>query len=63
MEGILKMKVGIVRCAQTEDYCPGTTDFRMIKERKCAFEGIEEEIEIVGFINCSGCPAQKHITK
>ena len=25
------MKVGIIRCMQTEDFCPGTTDFRMIR--------------------------------
>ena len=28
------MKVGIIRCMQTEDFCPGTTDFRMIREKK-----------------------------
>ena len=55
------MRVGIIRCQQTEDYCPGTTDFRMIREKKGAFEGIEEEIEIVGFINCGGCPAKKAV--
>lgn len=35
---------------QTEDFCPGTTDFRMIREKKGAFEGVEEDIEIIGFI-------------
>ena len=24
------MKMGIIRCTQTEDYCPGTTDFRVL---------------------------------
>lgn len=57
------MKVGIIRCQQTEDYCPGTTDFRMIRERKGAFEGIEEDIEIIGFINCGGCPAKKAVLR
>ena len=38
------MRVGIIRCMQTEDYCPGTTDFRMIREKKGAFENIEEDI-------------------
>ena len=41
------MKVGIIRCMQTEDFCPGTTDFRMIREKKGAFEGVEEDIEII----------------
>ena len=40
------MKVGIIRCMQTEDFCPGTTDFRMIREKKGAFEGVEEDIEL-----------------
>lgn len=57
------MKVGIIRCMQTEDYCPGTTDFRMIREKKGAFTGIEEEIEIVGFINCGGCPGKKSVLR
>ena len=26
------MKVGIIRCMQTEDYCPGITDFKIIRE-------------------------------
>ena len=48
------MKAGIIRCMQTEDYCPGTTDFRMIREKKGAFEGIDEEIEVRGKRPCSG---------
>ena len=57
------MKVGIIRCQQTEDYCPGTTDFYMIREKKGAFEGVEEDIELVGFINCGGCPAKKAVLR
>jgi len=57
------MKAGIIRCMQTEDYCPGTTDFKMIRERKGAFEGISEDIEIIGFINCGGCPAKKAVLR
>ena len=52
------MKVRIIRCMQTEDYCPGTADFNAIKNRTGIFEGIEDEIEIVGFINCEGCPGK-----
>lgn len=57
------MKVGIIRCMQTEDFCPGTTDFKVIKNKKGAFENIEENIEIIGFINCGGCPAKKIILR
>ena len=34
---------------QTEDMCPGTTDFKVMKDKKCAFEGVEGDIEIIGF--------------
>lgn len=37
---VIILKVGIIRCMQTEDYCPGTTDFKFIKEKKGAFEGV-----------------------
>lgn len=57
------MKVGIIRCMQTEDYCPGTSDFKYIKEKKGAFEGVEGDIEIVGFVNCGGCPGKKAVAK
>jgi len=57
------MKLGIIRCMQTEDYCPGTADFRVIRARKGAFEGVEEDIELVGFCNCSGCPGKKAVLR
>ena len=57
------MKVGIIRCMQTEDYCPGTTDFKMLKEHKGAFEGINEDIELIGFCNCGGCPGKKAVLR
>jgi len=57
------MKVGIIRCMQTEDYCPGTMDFKVIAEKKGAFEGVTEPIEIVGFINCGGCPGKKAVLR
>jgi predicted metal-binding protein len=57
------MKVGLIRCMQTEDMCPGTTDFKVMKEKKCAFEGIEEEIEVTGVNTCGDCPGKKAVTR
>lgn len=57
------MKVGIIRCMQTEDYCPGTGDFRAVHERQGAFADAQEEIEIIGFANCGGCPAKKSVLR
>lgn len=52
------MKLGIIRCMQTEDYCPGTADLKMVQERKGPFAGVEE-LELVGFVSCGGCPGKK----
>lgn len=57
------MKVGIIRCLQTEDMCPGTTDFKIIREKKCAFKNVEGEIEIIGLTTCGGCPGKKAVTR
>ena len=55
------MKVGIIRCKQTRDVCPGTTDFVVMRQKKGAFAGIEEDIELVGFNDCGGCPGKKAV--
>lgn len=57
------MKIGIIRCMQTEDYCPGTSDFKAIREHTGAFADVKENIEIVGFTNCGGCPAKKSVLR
>lgn len=56
------MKVGMIRCQQTEHLCPGTTDF------KCASKGIgafEETgpVEVMGFISCGGCPGKNAVAR
>ncbi len=56
------MKVGIIRCQQTEDICPGTTDFRVALEGKSAFEETGP-VEIVGFVSCGGCPGKRAILR
>lgn len=55
-------KVGIIRCQQTEDMCPGTTDFKVAAQGKLAFENIGP-VEIVGFVSCGGCPGKRAIPR
>ena len=55
------MKLGIIRCMQTEDTCPATTDFKVVREKKGAFEGVEEGIELIGIATCGGCPGKKAV--
>ncbi len=48
---------------QTEDYCPGSGYFKMVRDKSGAFAGIDEDIELIGFINCGGCPAKKSVLR
>ncbi|NMA61183.1 MAG: CGGC domain-containing protein [Firmicutes bacterium] len=57
------MKVGLIRCMQTEDMCPATTCFKVMNTKKLAFEGIEEGIEVVGVNTCGGCPGKRAVTR
>lgn len=55
-------KIGIIRCQQTEDMCPGTTDFKVASQGKLAFEKTGP-VEIVGFVSCGGCPGKRAVTR
>lgn len=57
------MKLGIIRCQQTEDYCPGTTDFKAIAAKAGAFADVNEDIELIGFVSCGGCPGKKAVLR
>ena len=57
------MKLGVIRCLQTEDFCPGTGDFRAIREKGGIFSDVAEDIELIGFINCGGCPGKKALLR
>jgi predicted metal-binding protein len=48
---------------QTEDMCPTTTCLKVMREKKLAFDGIAEEIELVGINTCGGCPGKKAVTR
>lgn len=57
------MKVAMIRCMQTEDMCPATTCFKVMKEKKLAFNDVTEDIEIIGVNTCGGCPGKKAVTR
>ncbi|MFW6273076.1 MAG: CGGC domain-containing protein [bacterium] len=56
------MKVGIIRCQQTEDMCPGNTDFKVASEGKLAFEKTGR-VEVMGFLSCGGCPGKRAVSR
>ena len=55
-------KAGIIRCRQTEDMCPGTTDFTAASAGKGAFEPFGS-CEVVGFVSCGGCPGKRAVPR
>lgn len=57
------MKVGLIRCLQTEDMCPATTCIKAMDKKVLAFKGIEEDIELIGVNTCGGCPGKKAVTR
>ena len=57
------MKIGLIRCMQTEDMCPASTDFIVMKNKKGAFKDVEEEIEVIGVNTCGGCPGKKAVMR
>lgn len=57
------MKIGLIRCMQTEDMCPGTTCMKVIKDKQAAFAQVDADIELVGSNTCGGCPGKKAVTR
>ncbi len=57
-----KKKVGIIRCQQAEDLCPGTSCFRSALNGEKGFESVGP-CEIIGFVTCGGCPGKKVIQR
>ena len=57
------MKLGLIRCKETENFCPGTRDVQTIKEKSGALSYVKEDIEIIGFIDCGGCPGKVAILR
>ena len=55
-------KIGIIRCMQTEDICPGTTDFSFAAQGKGAFEELGP-CEVIGFVSCGGCPGKRAVAR
>ena len=47
---------------QTEDMCPGTSDFKAAASGKLAFESTGP-VEIVGFVSCGGCPGKRAVSR
>lgn len=56
------MKVGIIRCQQTEGLCPGSACFAFAARGNGAFEETGPG-EIAGFVSCGGCPGKNVVPR
>lgn len=56
------VKVGIIRCQQTENMCPGTACFKFAALGKGSFESVGA-VEVMGFISCGGCPGKNAVPR
>jgi len=52
------MKVGIIRCQQTEIYCPATTCLSFASKGEGAFKETGS-VEVIGVNSCGGCPGKQ----
>src|SRR4030067_3727282 len=52
------MKVGIIRCQQTEIYCPATTCLSMAARGEGGFSETGP-VEGIGVNSCGGCPGKQ----
>lgn len=55
-------KVGIIRCQQTEDLCPGVLCFKAVGKGELAFEKTGP-VQIIGMVSCGGCPGKRAIAR
>ncbi|MBD5627612.1 MULTISPECIES: CGGC domain-containing protein [unclassified Desulfovibrio] len=53
------MKIGLIRCMQTEELCPATRCLDAMRKKKDAFADVEGGLELVGVTTCGGCPGKK----
>lgn len=55
-------KVGIIRCQQTEDLCPGNTCLQVTRKGGMAFADTGP-VEMIGFVSCGGCPGKRAVAR
>ena len=57
------MKLGIIRCMQTEDYCPGTADFRAVSQKNGRLCGKRRRDRTCRFYQLRRLPGKKTVLR
>ncbi len=54
-----KKKIAVVRCEIVSEACPGVACFKAFNSRKVHFQDYGEDVELIGFFTCGGCPGRR----
>jgi len=54
-----RTRIAIVRCEIVSEVCPGIACFKAFDKRKQYFKEYGDNIEIIGFFTCGGCPGRR----
>ena len=57
------MKVGLIRCLQTETVCPAYKCIKAIAGKQDAFSEIKEDTTLLGITTCGGCPGKNAVLR
>ncbi len=54
-----KRRIAIVRCEIVSEVCPGIACFKAFNARHAFFKDYGDNVEIIGFFTCGGCPGRR----
>jgi predicted metal-binding protein len=54
-----KTRIAIVRCETVSEVCPGVACFKAFNARHAHFANYGDDVEIIGFFTCGGCPGRR----
>ncbi|KUG02434.1 hypothetical protein ASZ90_020183 [hydrocarbon metagenome] len=54
-----KTRIAIVRCDTVAEVCPGIACFKAFNKRRQHFKQYGDNVEILGYFTCGGCPGRR----
>lgn len=54
-----KTRIAIVRCETVAEVCPGIACFKAFNKRRQHFAQYDDNVEIIGYFTCGGCPGRR----
>ncbi|MBO8158287.1 MAG: CGGC domain-containing protein [Thermosyntropha sp.] len=54
-----KIRIAVVRCEIVSEVCPGIACFKAFNARQQQFASYGDNVEMIGFFTCGGCPGRR----